>query len=229
MEERTILADPLEPPTDEVIVQQVLAGHLASFEWIMRRYNQRLFRVVRSILGSDAESEDVVQEAYIRAFEHLEGFEGRSKFSTWLTRIAVHEAIARRRRSRRVRYVDLCDEEAQSMEPISDTPDAEAQYSRVELGDLLRQSIDTLPSSLRAVIMLRLVEGLDTDETAECLGLTSANVKIRLHRARSILRERIDQRIGEEARQLYQFDGQRCDRIVHSVLTRLWQRQIAAE
>jgi RNA polymerase sigma-70 factor (ECF subfamily) len=219
--ERTTLMESLEPPTDEEIVEQVLSGDGSAFELILRRYNQRLFRVARGILGDDAEAEDVLQEAYVRAFAHLDQFEGRSKFSTWLTRIAVHEATARRRRRRRMRLVDLGNEEGLCMPPISHNPEAEA--SRVELGALLRELIDMLPSSLRAVVMLRLVEGLDTDEAAECLGLTSANVKIRLHRARSLLREQIDERIGEEARQLYQFDGQRCDRIVQAVMSRVSQ------
>jgi RNA polymerase sigma-70 factor (ECF subfamily) len=219
--ERTTLMESLEPPTDEEIVEQVLSGDGSAFELILRRYNQRLFRVARGILGDDAEAEDVLQEAYVRAFAHLDQFEGRSKFSTWLTRIAVHEATARRRRRRRMRLVDLGNEEGLCMSPISHNPEVEA--SRVELGALLRELIDMLPSSLRAVVMLRLVEGLDTDEAAECLGLTSANVKIRLHRARSLLREQIDERIGEEARQLYQFDGQRCDRIVQAVMSRVSQ------
>jgi RNA polymerase sigma-70 factor, ECF subfamily len=223
--ERTTLMESLEPPTDEEIVEQVLSGDGSAFALILRRYNQRLFRVARGILGDDAEAEDVLQEAYVREFAHLDQFEGRSKFSTWLTRIAVHEATARRRRRRRMRLVDLGDEEGLCMPPISHNPEAEA--SRIELGALLRELIDMLPSSLRAVVMLRLVEGLDTDEAAECLGLTSANVKIRLHRARSLLREQIDERIGEEARQLYQFDGHRCDRIVHAVMTRLSQPPLA--
>lgn len=213
-----------EPPTDDDIVRRVLTGDLASFEVIMRRYNQRLFRVVRSILGNDAEAEDVVQEAYVRAFEHLGQFEGRSQFSTWLTRIAVHEAAARRRKHRRMRFVDLRDAEALHMAPISDDRGAHEELDARELGDILRQVIDELPAGLRTVFTLRLVEGLDTDEAAECLGLTPSNVKVRLHRARSLLRRGIEERLGEEVRQLYQFDGERCDRIVRSVLRRLSQR-----
>ena len=211
----------LDSLSDEAIVSRVRAGDLAGFELIMRRYNQRIFRVVRSILGNDHEAEDVVQDAYVRAYEHLDQFEGRAKFSTWLTRIAVHEASLRRRRSRRVRAVDLRDLETLHMAPISEGGNAEAEASRGELGDLLQETIETLPAELRIVFTLRLVEGLNTEEAAECLSLSPANVKVRLHRARSLLRQRIDARIGEEVRQLYQFDGERCDRIVQSVLTRL--------
>ena len=214
---------PPETLSDEAIVDRVRAGDLAGFELIMRRYNQRIFRVVRSILGNEDEAEDVVQDAYVRAYEHLAQFEGRAKFATWLTKIAVHEASLRRRRSRRLRVVDLHGPETQRMSPISESRDAESEASRGELGDLLRQAIETLPAELRLVFTLRLVEGLSTDEAAECLSLSPANVKVRLHRARSLLRDRIDQRIGAEVRQLYQFAGERCDRIVQGVLTRLSQ------
>jgi RNA polymerase sigma-70 factor (ECF subfamily) len=222
--ERTAPQDNGLEPADEDIVRRVLAGDVASFELIMRRYNQRVFRIVRSILGDDDEAEDVVQEAYVRAYEHLGRFEGRSKFSTWLTRIAVHEATARRRRRRRLRLVDLHDAETVRMQPLSNDTNTPDEIGSAELGGVLRQAIDGLPAELRVVFTARLVEGLDTSEAAECLGLTEANVKVRLHRARSLLRERIDERMGTEVRRLYQFDGERCDRIVRRVMERLAPR-----
>lgn len=215
---------PAAPPvslSDESIVRRVMDGDLAGFELIMRRYNQRMFRIVRSILGDDHEAEDVVQDAYVRAYEHLGQFEGRARFATWLTKIAVHEASVRRRKSRRQQVVDFQAPEALHMAPISDHPDAENRASSVELADVLRQTVDLLPSDLRVVFTLRLVEGLATEEVAEVLSLSPANVKVRLHRARALLRQRIDQRLGEEVRRLYQFDGPRCDRIVRGVLARL--------
>lgn len=109
------------------------------------------------------------------------------------------------------------------MVPENESQNAESEASRGELGDLLRHTIETLPTALRVVFTLRLVEGLSTDEVADCLSLSPENVKVRLHRARSLLRQRIDERIGEEVRQLYQFNGERCDRIVQSVLMRLVQ------
>jgi RNA polymerase sigma-70 factor (ECF subfamily) len=199
---------------DEDIVARVLGGDLASFELIMRRYNQRLFRVVRGIVSDDDEAEDVVQDCYVRAYEHLAQFEGRARFSTWLTRIAVHEAMARRKRQARVR-------------PLSDGAGASAPREREdeasvkELGDVLAAAVDALPAELRAVFVLRAVEGLDTREAADCLELSESNVKIRLHRARAILQTWIDHRLGSDVRRLYQFDGERCDRIVTSVLERL--------
>lgn len=209
------------PATDEDVMLRVLAGDVASFELIMRRYNQRLFRVARGIVSDDGEAEDVVQEAYLLAFEHLAKFEGRSRFSTWLTRIAVNEASARRRRRRRVLVVDLHEAEAIAVAGANPLDEADEQASMRELGDVLRQAVEELPSDFRAVFTLRLVEGLSTDEVAECLGLSPENVKVRLHRARTRLRKTIEQGLGHEVRRLYQFDGERCDRIVSSVLSRL--------
>jgi RNA polymerase sigma-70 factor (ECF subfamily) len=209
--------------SDEEIVRRVLQGDLASFELIMRRYNQRIFRVVRGMLGDDDESEDVVQDAYVRAYENLAQFAGRSKFSTWLTRIAVYEANARRQRQRRMRLFDPREPEKSPMPLQPMNKDAHEEMSNRELGTVLAEAVDELPPDLRSVFTLRMVEGLDTSETAECLELTPANVKVRLHRARELLRRRIDAQLGQEVRRLYQFDGERCDRIVADVLSRLPQ------
>jgi len=210
--------------SDEEIVRRILEGDLASFELIMRRYNQRIFRVVRGMLGEDDESEDVVQDAYVRAYENLSQFAGRSRFATWLTRIAVYEANARRQKRRRMRLFDPRESENNPMPPQPSNRDAQEQVSNRELGGILAQAVDDLPADLRTVFTLRMVEGLDTGETAECLELTPANVKVRLHRARGLLRKRIDARLGKDVRRLYQFDGERCDRIVEGVLRRLSNR-----
>jgi RNA polymerase sigma-70 factor (ECF subfamily) len=207
--------------SDEEIVLRVLAGDLPSFELIMRRYNQRLYRIARSMLGEDDEAEDVVQDAYVRAYENLSQFEGHSRFATWLTKIAVYEANARRQKRRRMRLFDPHDSENCPMPSQMSNQDAQDEASNKELGGILAQAVDDLPAELRTVFMMRMVEGLDTTETAECLGLTPANAKVRLHRARELLRKRIDARLGKEVRKLYQFDGERCDRIVHGVLRRL--------
>jgi RNA polymerase sigma-70 factor (ECF subfamily) len=210
-----------EPPSDEEIVRRVLAGDTASFELLMRRYNRLLFRVARSIVGNDSEAEDVLQEAYLRAFEHLDRFEGRSLFSTWLTKIAVHEATGRRRKQRRLRLVAPGDA---GEDPVVSYPvdrDGLEEASLKELRHLLAAAVDALPAELRVVFTLRMVERLSTEQTAECLDLTPSNVKVRLHRARAALQRWIDQRIGEESRRLYAFDGEHCDRVVRSVLERL--------
>jgi RNA polymerase sigma-70 factor, ECF subfamily len=206
---------------DEEVVRRVLDGDTASFELIMRRYNQRLFRVIRSIVGNEAEAEDVMQETYLRAFKNLRQFEGRSAFSTWLTRIAVYEATARRRKQRRLRLVAPGQAETGAFASAATPRDAAQEANLNELRHVLASAVDALPTDLRLVFTLRMVERLSTDQTAECLNLSTSNVKVRLHRARSLLRAGIDQRIGEETRRLYVFDGEHCDRVVRNVLERL--------
>jgi RNA polymerase sigma-70 factor (ECF subfamily) len=208
---------------DGDLVQRVLDGDAASFELIMRRHNQRLFRVARSILGDDAEAEDVMQEAYFRAYKHLGQFEGRASFSTWLTKIAVYEAMARRRKRSRLRVVSLDEAEANAMVLPAVNRDAADHASLQELQHLLTSAVDALPAELRVVFTLRMVEHLSTEETAECLDLSPANVKVRLHRARAQLQSSIERRLGAESRRLYGFDGGRCDRVVASVMARVLQ------
>ncbi|AMV36883.1 RNA polymerase sigma factor [Planctomyces sp. SH-PL62] len=210
-----------EPLADEEIVRRVVAGDTAAFELLMRRYNQLLFRVARSILGNDSEAEDVVQEAYLHAFEHLPQFEGRSRFSTWLTKIAVHEAMGRLRKQRRLRLVAPADVGEEAVISYADDRDGFEEASLKELHHLLVAAVDALPQELRVVFTLRMVERLSTEQTAECLNLRPGNVKVRLYRARSALQRWIDHRIGEESRRLYAFDGERCDRIVRNVLAGL--------
>jgi RNA polymerase sigma-70 factor, ECF subfamily len=209
---------------DREVVRRIRAGDGPSFELLMRRYNQRIFRVVRSIVRDDDEAEDVVQESYVRAFEHLGQFAGRATFATWLTRIAVNEALARKRRHKVIQYMDIDDPKNVNLQPHVVNGHADHRACNNELRDVLTQAIDGLPDELRTVFTLRVVEDLDTDETAACLDISESNVKVRLHRARSLLKERIDEQIGVGVRQVYQFDGERCDRIVKSVLERLSRR-----
>jgi RNA polymerase sigma-70 factor (ECF subfamily) len=206
--------------SDVEVVQRVLAGDLPSFELIMRRYNQRIFRIARTIIHNDDEAEDIVQETYVRAFEHLHQFEGRAKFSTWLTRIAIREAAARRHRFNRMQL--FAEEDSiTSRALVNKTPDEDHRSSMRELHDILSDAVHALPEQLRTVFMLRIVEGINTAEVAACLDMSEANVKVTLHRARTLLQNRIDQTLGEEIRRLYQFDGERCDRIVNAVLARI--------
>ncbi|HYG61248.1 MAG TPA: RNA polymerase sigma factor [Thermoanaerobaculia bacterium] len=211
---------PAAAPTalsDEEVVARVLAGDTSLFEILMRRYNQRLFRVARGIVTDDAEAEDVTQDAYVRAFRDLASFRGEARFSTWLTRIACHEALARARKRRRL--VSIGGDEPP--EPPTETPGPEKELANRELHAILREAVEILPDPLRSVFCLREIEGLSTEETADALGLTVENVRVRLHRAKRSLRERLDQRIGDEVRRLYLFDGARCDRMVENVFARI--------
>ncbi|MFL6261212.1 MAG: RNA polymerase sigma factor [Thermoanaerobaculia bacterium] len=217
--------------SDEEAVTRVLAGDTSLFEILMRRYNQRLFRVARGILADDAEAEDVVQEAWLRAFRELAGFRGEARFSTWLTRIACHEALARANRRRRLVPISTPftggggGDGGDPPEPPAETPGPERDLENRELQGLLRAAVEVLPDPLRAVFCLREIELLSTEQTAEALGLTAENVRVRLHRAKRSLRQTLDERIGREVRRLYLFDGPRCDRMVERVFAALCLEQ----
>ena len=206
--------------TDEEIVERVLAGETSLFELLMRRYNQRLYRITRAIVGDDREAEDVTQDAYVRAFEHLGQFAGRAKFSTWLTRIAVHEASARLRR--RGRQVDI--EESMPM-LVSAAAGPEQRASDHELAQTIEAAVNALPEVYRSVFMLREVEGLTTAETAACLEINEETAKTRLHRARALLRNHINARVGAAVRETFEFAGARCDRMVAGVMARIGDRR----
>lgn len=218
-----MLDNELSGLTDEEVVTKVLDGETELFEIIMRRHNLRLFRVTRSILRNDAESEDVVQDAYVRAYAHLGTFEGRSTFATWLTRIAIHEALSRRRRAARL---DTHEGESPAGCDLREKPDRasrspEQQAIDGELRAAIETAIDQMPLHYRTVFMLRDIQGMDTLETAESLGLHEQAVKTRLHRARKILRGYLEPRVGLNPDELFNFLGPRCDRIVASVLARI--------
>lgn len=210
----------LDPASDEAVVADVRRGDAARFEILMRRHNQRLFRTARAILRDDAEAEDAVQQAYLAAFAKLDQFRGDARFSTWLTRIAVHEALKRLRRRGRLADLDVveaADEDALAVG--SRTPEDDA--SGGELRALLEEAIDSLPESYRVVFVMRDVEELDTRETAECLELSEEAVRVRLHRARKALREWLYERADSLTAEAFRFAGERCDRIVRFVLDRV--------
>jgi RNA polymerase sigma-70 factor, ECF subfamily len=207
---------------DEQVVSQVIAGQTALFEVLMRRYNERLYRAARAILRDDREAEDVMQQAYVNAYSHLRQFDGRSSFATWLTRIAVHEALARARR--RGRYTDVDLDTISPLEfpmRMTSTPDPERQAFARELGALLESAIDRLPDGSREVFMLRQVEGMSTAEVAETLGLSDDVVKTRLSRARASLRRDLYDRAGLATPETFRFLRPRCDRVVAAVLARI--------
>jgi RNA polymerase sigma-70 factor, ECF subfamily len=208
--------------SDQEIVDRVKGGETALYEIIMRRYNQRLYRVARAILRDDAEAEDVMQDAYVRAYQHLDQFEGRALFSTWLTRIAVHEALARLRSRNRTGQLEQTEDDGEfRMDVLEISPDPEQNASRAELGHLLEEAVLRLPEQYRAVVMLRDIEELSTTETAAALDLTEPNVKVRLHRGRAMARGWLFDKIGANAKTAFPFMGMRCDRVVQGVLARL--------
>lgn len=212
-------------PTDDQVVAGVLAGRRELFEVLIRRYNQRLYRVVRGVLRADeGEIEDVMQQAYVNAFLHLDQFAGRASFSTWLTKIALYEALSRARRLGRT--VSLDEAVENGVEDVVermqvDTPDPERQALTGELREALEGAIEQLPPAYRSVFMLREVEGLSTSESAEILGVREEAVKTRLHRARGMLRHELFERVGASSSAAFTFHASRCDRIVARVFAAL--------
>ena len=201
--------------TDEEIVNRVSTGETEMFEILMRRHNQRLYRAARAILQDDAEAEDAVQQAYLNAYRHLDQFERRAQFSTWLTRIAVYEALARRKR----RGANPSSSEGELGETAaSPAPDPERQAYGKELSVLLESALAGLPEGYRSVFLLREVDGLSTAETARHLRISDATVKTRLHRAKGLLQRKLQAVTPAEA---FSFDGARCDRLVAGVMRRL--------
>ncbi len=208
--------------SDEQVVSRVLAGQIALFELLMRRHNERLYRAARAIVKDESEAEDVMQQAYLNAFSHLRQFDGRALFSTWLTRIAVNEALARARR--RGRYTTMDPENDSTPEcpaPVASTPDPERLAFSRELGALMEMAIGRLPDGAREVFVLRHVEGMDTAEVAEVLGVSEAVVKTRLSRARASLRRDLYAHANIAASNTFRFLRPRCDRVVGAVVARI--------
>jgi RNA polymerase sigma-70 factor, ECF subfamily len=210
--------------TDEQVVERVLAGDTALFEIIIRRYNQLLYRVSCSILKNEGEAEDVMQETYVRAYEHLGQFAGRAQFRTWLTRIAVHESLARVEKRKRFYTFDSPDDDRDGdvMDHLPSTERSpEQQASNSEMRHVLEQAIGQLPELYRCVFMLRDVEQMSIEEVGRVLDLSESTVKVRLHRARRTLRKFIMASTGQQLVGAFPFDAVRCDRIVARVFERI--------
>jgi RNA polymerase sigma-70 factor (ECF subfamily) len=206
----------LSPLSDEAVVASVLAGETAMFEILMRRHNEPAYRAARAIVRSRSEALDIVQDAYLRAFQHLEQLEIRSKFSTWFLRIVVNEALARHRRGARFEELDEIEESERLASVPAGGPEEDA--FRGEVRDLLQLTIEKLPTTLRTVFLLREVQELPTADVAEVLGISQQNVKVRLHRAKAALRDNLLQRFGEQARSLYSLEAPYCDQLVTMAL-----------
>jgi RNA polymerase sigma-70 factor (ECF subfamily) len=207
----------VEALSDEALVARIRAGEAWLFELVMRRHNGRLYRAVRAWVKDESEAEDVMQQAYFQAFVHLHQFEGRASLATWLTQIALHEARARLKKGARAHPNP---EEAMAKLPAEQSGPEKMAADR-QLVSLVEEAIDRLPDGYREVLMLREVEGLSTDETAQCLGLKIEAAKVRLHRARALLRRDLTERLGASSRDAFTFPAQRCDRVVAAVLSRL--------
>ena len=216
---------PLEAVNDEALVRHAQRGDAAAFEAIMRRYNRRLYRTARAILKDDARAEDALQEAYLAAFRHLQGYRGDAALGTWLTRIEVNQALQALRAARRERVVvpfDDPDSDHEATEvPELESAGPENMLLRAETRALIERNVDALPQVYRTVFVLREVEELTVDETAAALDLPPATVRTRLFRAKARLRAALADELDSATRDAFGFDGERCDRIVRTVVERL--------
>lgn len=221
---------PLERLTDTELIGAIREGDLRALEALMRRHNRTLYRTARAILGDEAEAEDAVQEAYLSAYRNLDGFRGEAKLSTWLVRIAANEALMRRRRRARAAAVVPMDAVAAASHEwestMSNEPGPEQDASRAQMRRILEARIDALPEGYRAVFMLRALEELSVEETAEVLQIPEATVRTRFFRARALLRESLARDVDRGLEDAFSFAGERCDRIVARVLAALMRANL---
>jgi RNA polymerase sigma-70 factor, ECF subfamily len=213
---------------DKDLVAEMERGARDAFGLVIQRNNQRLYRVARGILGDDSEAEDVVQEAYVKAFSSLKGFRGQSSLSTWLTRIAINEALDRRRRRFPAASLDNLAETPSplgasviTLHPSLAGSDPEKDAARAEIRRLVEQAVDRLPEAFRAVFVMRDIEEMSIDETAGLLGIPTATVKTRLHRARKLIRAELEDSLASALAGSFPFAGARCAQVTSAVLARL--------
>jgi RNA polymerase sigma-70 factor, ECF subfamily len=210
---------------DLQLVRRALVCDADAFQSIMQMHNHRLYRIARGLADDDSEAEDIVQEAYVSAFAHFAEFRGESALSTWLCRIVVNEALGRLKKKRR--EAAFAASAAWANFEIAQFPldrrsdDAERTVAQRQILRLVEQAIDTLPPAYRVVFMARAIEGLSSEETAELLGLRSETVRTRLHRARCLVRKRLDDQIGPVLLNAFPFEGRRCKRLIAAVMDRL--------
>jgi RNA polymerase sigma-70 factor (ECF subfamily) len=212
---------------DAELVQHARRRDAAALRVIMRRHNRRLYRVARAVTRDDSEAEDVVQEAYSLAFASLDKFRGDSSLATWLIRIALNEALGRKRRQRPTVELSALDTEHRNDAHIiqfplmTSNPDPERAVAHRQIGRLMERAIDDLPEIFRIVFVMREIEELSVEETASLLGLPEATVKTRLHRARRQLRQTLEEQLAPALEGAFPFDGMRCTRMADRVLERL--------
>ncbi|MDX8468969.1 RNA polymerase sigma factor [Mesorhizobium sp. VK23B] len=212
--------------SDMALVRRALAREAGAFRSIIKTHNQRLYRIARGVVRNDAEAEDIVQEAYMRAFASLDAFRGDASLATWLTRIVINEALGRLRKKKRIVAMPE-NPEAQiirfPLNPSDLNPgdDPERTMAQRQILRLVERATDSLPDVYRTVFVARVIEGLSIEETADLLGIRPETVKTRLHRARSLVRKALDDEIGPVLLDAFPFAGRRCERLTEAVMKRL--------
>lgn len=223
---------PRDDETDATLVRRVVDGDTVAFEPLMRRYNRRLFRLARATLRDDTEAEDALQEAYVAAYRSLSRFRGDASLGTWLSRLVLNECLGRLRRTARRNNVAQifapADQESLDQMAPSTLERPEQAALRAQVRGLLERKVDDLPEAFRVVFVLRCVEELGIDEIAACLDVPEATVRTRYFRARGLLREALAREVDLAERDLFEFGGTRCDRIVAGVMARVRSPAAAA-
>ncbi|BCG89174.1 RNA polymerase sigma factor [Mesorhizobium sp. 113-3-9] len=209
------------PSGDVLLVQRALAREAGAFRAIIKTHNQLLYRIARGVVRNDAEAEDIVQEAYMRAFASLGSFRGDSSLATWLSRIVINEALGRLRKRRHTVAMPENPEAQIIRFPINPSDDPERTMAQRQILALVERATDSLPDIYRVVFVARVIEGLSMEETADLLGVRPETVKTRLHRARTLLRKALDDEIGPVLLDAFPFAGRRCERLTQSVMRRL--------
>ncbi|MBB6407936.1 RNA polymerase sigma factor [Mesorhizobium sangaii] len=203
------------------LVRRALAREGDAFRTIIKTHNQRLYRIARGVVRNDSEAEDIVQEAYVRAFAHLDAFRGDSSLATWLSRIVINEALGRLRKRRRTVAMPENPQAEIIRFPLNPSDDPERTMAQRQILQLVEQATDSLPDVYRTVFVARVIEGLSIEETADLLGVRPQTVKTRLHRARALVRKALDDQIGPVLLDAFPFAGRRCERLTNAVMRRL--------
>jgi RNA polymerase sigma-70 factor (ECF subfamily) len=206
---------------DLELARRAMARDGAAFRAIIKTHNQRLYRIARGVVRNDAEAEDIVQEAYVRAFAHLESFRGDASLGTWLSRIVINEALGRLRKRRRTVAMPENSQAEIIQFPLNPSDDPERTMAQRQILQLVERATDSLPDVYRMVFVARVIEGLSIEETSELLGVRPQTVKTRLHRARALLRRALDDQIGPVLLEAFPFAGRRCERLTAAVMKRL--------
>lgn len=218
---RQDMTDVVGTSADLELARRALARDGGAIRTIIKTHNQRLYRLARGVVRNDSEAEDVVQEAYISAFAHLDSFRGDASLGTWLSRIVINEALGRLRKRRRAAEMPELPRAEIIQFPLNGGDDPERTMAQRQILALVERATDSLPDVYRMVFVARVIEGLSNEETAELLSIRPETVKTRLHRARVLLRKALDDQIGPVLLDAFPFAGRRCERLTTAVMTRL--------
>lgn len=212
-----IKADDYCDYSDNEIIKKILDGNTFLFEVLVRRYNQRLFRIQRSYISDEEAVKDTLQQTYMKAFENLDSFRGEARFSTWITRIAINEAL--KYLNKENRYSDIHKSNSDNsiyQHSVDNKRTPQEDMIQRDLQDLLEEAVDKLPPKYRAVYVMREVEQISTKETADCLEISESNVKVRLHRAKKKVKNKLEEKVADT--EIFNFRGKRCDLMVLRVM-----------